>query len=628
MDRNLKNKIKTNPKIVKEIIMEGLPLAFYVCLKESLEDLKFIVEYSFCDPNMVDKGNNNMLFYALKSGSLEKCKYLVEKVGLSPLDGNKFGLTIFEMARMLEFTEIEKYFEEVCGFSLDNSFRNPIRKGFFPDPSIVRVKNDYYMVNSSFTYFPAIPVSHSKDLINWKIIGFVVTELNSAALNGLESGRGYWAPDISYYKGKFCVTATLRLNDGDRPLRKQIIWESKRPEGKYERVAVIEEEGIDPSIFNDDDGRRYMVLNRGARIIELSKDLKKAISEPELIYYGVDKKTTEGPHILKKDGYYYLFLAEGGTGLNHRVNVARAKELRGKYEPCPYNPIMCQKDKNAYFQRCGHGKLVSTPDGRWFMVYLMGRSVFDKEKNVYTIVGRETAIDEVIWTKDGWPIVKNLNKPSLLQKKIFDFDGKKPLYRVSKKEDFLKVWTFPRGFEEDGLEIVDKKIILKSSPYDLSSIKARNICLRRQESLAFEVSVGLRLETIIEGNEAGLVSYYDENSYIKFAVCKGKEKERYLTLVEKIGEEEIKHSKIYIENKEKVELKMVVVGFERTFFIKEIDGKFYMCYKVKNASYLSDEGVKMGKRFTGSMVGIYGYGKEEYNIFYDFKYKDLKRGKK
>jgi xylan 1,4-beta-xylosidase len=134
-----------------------------------------------------------------------------------------------------------------------------------------------------------------------------------AALDDLEGGRGYWAPDISYYKGRFYITATYRLNDTGNVYRKQIVVSSDKPEGPYSKPAIIDEDGIDPSIFNDDDGRRYMLLNRGARIFELNEDATKQISKAELLFYGDNKRAPEGPHLLKKDGYYYLFEAEGGT---------------------------------------------------------------------------------------------------------------------------------------------------------------------------------------------------------------------------------------------------------------------------------------------------------------------------
>lgn len=150
-------------------------------------------------------------------------------------------------------------------------YANPIRHGFFPDPSIIRVNDDYYMVNSSFIFFPCIPVSHSTDLVHWQIIAHAVLNPDWSELGALDSGRGYWAPDTSYDNGRFYITATYRHNDGGAILRRQMIVSSERPEGPYSKPVFIEEDGIDPSLFHEN-GRHYMLLNRGARIFELSED--------------------------------------------------------------------------------------------------------------------------------------------------------------------------------------------------------------------------------------------------------------------------------------------------------------------------------------------------------------------
>ena len=240
-------------------------------------------------------------------------------------------MTPYHIAYERKDEKLLSYYKERIGASYEEMYHNPIRRGMFPDPSIVRVGEDYYMVNSSFIFFPCIPISHSKDLIHWEIIGHAVTEPEWASLDELEGGRGYWAPDISYDNGKFYITATYRLNDTGTVYRKQIVVSSEKPEGPYSKPAIIDEDGIDPSIFHED-GRHYMLLNRGARILELNEDCTKQISEAELLYYGDQKRAPEGPHLLKKDGYYYLFLAEGGTGAGHRISVARSKTLKGNYE--------------------------------------------------------------------------------------------------------------------------------------------------------------------------------------------------------------------------------------------------------------------------------------------------------
>ena len=169
--------------------------------------------------------------------------------------------------------------------------------GFRPDPSIVRVGEDYYMVNSSFTWFPAIPISHSRDLVHWEPVGHVLTDPENAMLQGLEGGHGYWAPDISYYNGRFYVPATLRRNDDHPRPRAQIVTSAPAPEGPWDPPAVIEENGIDPSLFTDSDGKRYMVLNRGARLLPLTPDARAATGPARHVWYADIKRASDGPHI-------------------------------------------------------------------------------------------------------------------------------------------------------------------------------------------------------------------------------------------------------------------------------------------------------------------------------------------
>ena len=471
-----------------------------------------------------------------------------------------------------------------------------------------QVEDDYYMVNSSFIFYPCIPVSHSKDLIHWKIIGYAITEPEWAALDDLEGGRGYWAPDISYYKGRFYITATYRLNDTGNVYRKQIVVSSDKPEGPYSKPAIIDEDGIDPSIFNDDDGRRYMLLNRGARIFELNEDATKQISKAELLFYGDNKRAPEGPHLLKKDGYYYLFEAEGGTGPGHRITVSRSRELKGIYEPCPYNPIMRQNNPDEIIQRCGHGKPVQTQNGDWYMVYLCGRKIGDG----YSILGRETALDPISWTMDGWPIVNNLKGPSALQVKP---DLPEMIWEDESDDDFnnsylSNEWWFPRVPEMDGIKLKDSHIHIKGSRYNLDTMKAKNILLRRQKHFRFSAVCKLCMPELYPGQNCGMTCYYDENTYIKFGVFATLEETPRLMLnvVEKIGDEVITHEGVCVDNSNKdIYLKIDTNNLRRTFSYSYNDKDYNKVVSLDNVYYLCDEGIRKGKRFTGAMIGMYAY---------------------
>lgn len=627
-----------NPTCIDDTTEKGVPLALYAAELGDFSIVKYIVEYSRASMNTVDENHRNILHYAAASGNLEMNRYLVEKVGMDITAGDGKCVTPYQIAYERKDEKLLSYYKERTGASYEGMYHNPIRRGMFPDPSIVRVGKDYYMVNSSFIFFPCIPISHSKDLIHWEIIGHAVTEPEWASLDELEGGRGYWAPDISYDNGRFYITATYRLNDTGTVYRKQIVVSSEKPEGPYSKPAIIDEDGIDPSIFHED-GRHYMLLNRGARILELNEDCTKQISEAELLYYGDQKRAPEGPHLLKKDGYYYLFLAEGGTGAGHRISVARSKTLMGNYEPCPYNPIMRQMDEGAAIQRCGHGKPVCTQNGEWYMVYLCGRMIGDG----YSMLGRETALDPISWTADGWPVVNGLKGPSVLQKKP-DLPVWMPKETASVSEDGIrsvaadaeqtmtaaagwdKKWMTPRVPEPEGILFLPSGIRIKGSRFPLKDVAARNILLQRQTSFCFRAETGLFIPKLADGQEAGLTCYYDENTWVCLALCKADA--YYIQVKEHIGEKDILHEKYMLSDDcagKKITLKVKTEYLRRLFTFCVEGQEETAAAELPDVFYLCDEGIRMGKRFTGAMTGIYAVAGEQklYADFSHFIYQDI-----
>ena len=621
--------LNREPGLIERLDEQHVPMSFHAAARGNLALVRYIVEYSRASMNAVDKKNRNILHYASESGDLELSRYLVEKVGMSPVAGDADLITPLDIAVHRGHSVLKAYYEEVCGAAYEQMYRNPIRTGMFPDPSILRVGEDYYMVNSSFIFFPCIPISHSRDLIHWRIIGHAISNPEWAGLDGLEGGRGYWAPDISFHDGRFYVTATYRLNDTGSVYRRQIIVSSDQAEGPYSKPVFIEEDGIDPSLFTDDDGRRYMLLNRGARILELDDKAEKQISEGRLLYYGSQKRAPEGPHLLKKDGWYYLFLAEGGTGPGHRITVARSRELMGNYQPCPYNPIMIQRDSYGAIQRCGHGKPVMTQLGQWYMVYLCGRKV----GNGYTVLGRETALDPITWTQDGWPMVNNLQGPSALQIRPelpYEAAGQDEPTGFGTQALSL-AWMFPRSPDTDAYEMQDGLLWLKGSKEPLSSVAARNILLRRQEHFDFQADVRMGLVDLESGQESGMVGYYDEHSWLTFSVSADGDKKLVIKVSEHMGDV----TREYISGSEdpgmkvndRIHLRMVCEGLRRNCQYS-FDGIHYeTCKILEEVTYLSDEGLKVGKRFTGAMIGVYAYGNGEdlFVPFGHFRYRELRK---
>ncbi len=547
-----------------------------------------------------DEEGNSLLHYAVRGNNISLVKYLVEKCGLDPAWSNRNMETPYDLAHRLSNESgnllMEEYFEKVCGFSYKECYRNPVCRGMHPDPSIVRVGEDYYMVNSSFIYFPCIPISHSRDLVHWKIIGYGVTDRKWAEeyLGELEGGRGFWAPDISYHNGRFYICATLRRNDDAPFIQTQMVTSSSRPEGPYETPVIHNVLGIDPSIFTDDDGKMYMLINRGARIMEISEDGKQILSEPSLIWYGHSGHAPEGPHLLKKDGYYYCFLAEGGTGKGHMITAARSRNLFGPYEDCPYNPIMHQRDEIGSIQCCGHGKPVQTPDGRWFMVYLCSRFLDGK----WGMLGRETCLDEIKWTSEGWPVMNRGKGPSYMAFLPFpDMSG------ADVGEQAEEAWLSPRtkdpkitGGNPDGT------IWIKGDGLDLYRKECRSLLVKCQPDFCFSMAFNMHFPN--EGKEeftsdAGIVLYYDENTYIKFGVTKDR-----VFLSEYVDDAYVRTESMPFRFRGMVTFRVDTDGLKRTFLLND-----RLIWQWRDVTSICSEGLVKGKRFTGAMYGVYVNGR-------------------
>ncbi len=460
------------------------------------------------------------------------------------------------------------------------TLHNPILPGFFPDPSVILVDDTYYMVNSTFIYFPCITISKSKDLQNWEIVGHAITDPSYIDMSVYDAGRGFLAPDISFSNGKYYIVATLRGNDGDELEHRQMIVYADKPEGHYSKPVFIDEPGIDPALFHDDDGKHYMVMNPQVKIIPLTDDCLSAAGPARLLYEGWNKRKTEGPHILKKDGWYYLFMAEGGTGDGHMITVARAKSLTDEFEPCPHNPLLTQTDTSAVLQRTGHGCPFKTKEGDWMIVYLCAR----KNGGKYSLLGRETAIANLTWDKEGWPVING---------------GKGALVDVS----------VPAGYEKPGKPI--SSVCFKPCEYETlpkDFLFAEDYVLLRQRFIDNVTSLTLAPAHLKSG-ECGLMYYYDMNCYVKFGL---KHKGRRLELSVRVFNREKKDEEMSIGVEhitgipESVDLIIRTRGLTKEFLYKKNGFETVICV-FKDGKILTDEGRTMGKRFTGPAYGMFGY---------------------
>ncbi len=285
--------------------------------------------------------------------------------------------------------------------AMAQQYRNPVIPGYHPDPSAIRVGDDYYAVNSSFQYFPGVPIFHSKDLIHWEQIGNVLDRDSQLPLKGASSWLGIYAPTIRYHEGVYYMITTNVGNGGN------FLVTATDPRGPWSEPVWLEQQGIDPSLLFDE-GKVYMVSNPNDMITlcEIDPKTGKQLTESKGIWQGDGGRYPEGPHIYKIGDYYYLLISEGGTELAHHITIARSRSIYGPYESNPDNPILTncnRKGQTKQIQGTGHADLVQAADGQWWMIFLAYRNFGGS----YHHLGRETYLAPVEWNQQGWPVVNN-----------------------------------------------------------------------------------------------------------------------------------------------------------------------------------------------------------------------------
>jgi alpha-N-arabinofuranosidase len=422
------------------------------------------------------------------------------------------------------------------------SFSNPILAGFYPDPSICRVDSDYYLVNSTFAYFPGITVLHSRDLTHWNLIGYVLDRPEQFNLDGQGVSRGLFAPAIRYNRGTFYVTCTLVDIGGN------FVATAHNPTGPWSNpVWLPRVNGIDPSLFFDDDGKSYIIYNsippedkplynghRTLRIFEFDADSLAVKGEERILVNGgtdITKKPVwiEAPHILKKDGTYYLLAAEGGTAENHSEVVFKSKNVLGPYVPYDKNPILTQRNLDPNRDHpvtcTGHADFVQTPGGDWWAVFLGCRPYVDDCYNT----GRETFLAPVDWI-DGWPIInpgqKEVQYHYALPMASATPTGYDPLsgnfvYRDEFNRDGLAIgWQFLRTPHERWYDLQEKKgfLALKVRPETCAGNSNPSFLGHRQQHAEGAASVSIDFSPQAENEKAGLLIFQNEHRY--YYICR------------------------------------------------------------------------------------------------------------
>ena len=417
-------------------------------------------------------------------------------------------------------------------------FTNPIMSGFYPDPSVTKVGSDYYLVNSTFAYFPGVPVFHSKDLKNWKQIGNVIDRPSQMTFFGDRTSRGLFAPSINFYKGTYYMTCTNIDKNGN------FVMTAKNPAGPWSNpVWLPKVRGIDPSLFFDQD-KAYIVYNSDApnnkplysghrtiRTFEFDPvNLTVVGEEIQLVNGGVDisKKPVwiEGPHIFKRQDWYYLCAAEGGTSVNHSQVILRSKSATGPFVPYENNPILTQRDldpnRKDPITSAGHAELVEGPDGKTYAVFLAVRPY---EGNHYN-TGRETFIAPVKW-ENGWPIIN----PDHKEIQYSFTAGFKEVKQVAPPQsgNFSYRTTFEKKIDQSLLFLrtndtswykLDKTngLTMKLLPETCMGLGNPAFIGKRQQHLSGSATTEMTFEAAKPNEKAGLLIFQGEYNF--YYLCK------------------------------------------------------------------------------------------------------------
>jgi xylan 1,4-beta-xylosidase len=536
---------------------------------------------------------------------------------------------------------------------------NPILPGFFPDPSICRVGDDYYIANSSFEWFPGVPIHHSRDLVNWQLIGHPLTRPSQLDLRGIADSAGVWAPSLSHADGQFWLIYTnVRCTGMGKPFKDIGIFltTAKDIRGPWSEPVVLNSIGFDPSLFHDDDGRKWLVNMRwdfrkgkhrfaGIVIQEYDPKSQKLVGPMTQIL----EKTgilTEGPNLYKRDGWYYLMLAEGGTGWNHGISMALSRNILGPYELDPQPSVLTSRDDATLtLQKAGHGELVETPAGEWYLAHLASRPLKtgagknpaspDKTASAEVhaghrcVLGRETCLQKVEW-RDGWlRLATGGTKP---QDALPLPKGMKlqPWPELPSRDDFNSVkldvrWSSLRQpADESWLSLTERSGWLRLRGGDsLFSLFRQSLLARRVQHFQFTAGTCLEFSPTHYTQMTGLICYYDTRQHFYLRATHDEKLGKILGVVQTDDGvyDELADSQIAINDWKQIFLRAEVDGVKLQFSASP-DGKVWQNIgPVLDFSKLSDD-YGSTLRFTGAMVGLCAQDVGGTHTVADFDYFD------
>lgn len=494
-------------------------------------------------------------------------------------------------------------------------YTNPVIPGMYPDPSVCYADGAYYLVNSTFEYVPGIPLFKSYDLVNWVQIGNCIVRPEEIGLDNCPCSGGIFAPTIRVHEGRFYLITTCFGRQGMR----NFFMTASDPAGEWSKPVFIDIEGIDPSIYWED-GLTYIQYTAFGSINQVTiREADGSILEgPKTITTGCGGRDAEGPHIWKRNGYYYLMLAEGGTREGHMVTLMRGESIWGPYEASPYLPVVSNRDYAREPLQCvGHADWIQDEKGNNYLVALATRHVKHK-----TILGRETVLTPAFWTEDGW---LRAQRPYMPVEAETLFEGEQQRNHsfqldMSKKELPMQLIS-PRKRYDNLITMKDSSMFITGNEYSLWDEASPMFLALRQSAYDFTMKASLSFHAFREDEEAGIAMYADALHHFSLFLTmrsvsgrKGKEVLVFRKYIDDIVTEKV----IVLEKSDSVSLMITADAH-----------KYYFKYSIKDGN-IQDAGWTYNKHLSSSCVespntgvvgGIYVVGQQAARIT-EFSYEE------
>lgn len=501
------------------------------------------------------------------------------------------------------------------------TIQNPVLKGFNPDPSILRVQNDYYIATSTFEWFPGVQIHHSRDLVNWKLLTRPLTRPSQLNMLGNPDSGGIWAPCLTYSDGLFHLiyTDVKYWKRDPYKIAYNYLVTASAIEGPWSDPVFLNSSGFDPSLFHDDDGRKWLVNmqwdhrkqnNRFSGILlqEYCPQTRSLIGPVKNIYLGTDRGLVEGPHLYKRDGWYYLLTAEGGTEYAHACTLARSRNIDGPYETHPAKHLLSSfGHPEAPLQKAGHGSLVETQNGEWYLAHLCGRPVDGK----HCILGRETAIQKCVWKDDGWLYldqggmlpVKESEAPTGLETAPVETIGWNG--RFDSPELDIHFQSLRQPITDDWLSLTERPgfLRLKGMEPTISTFR-QSLIARRVQAFDITVETSVEFQPTNFQQMAGLIAYYDTENHYYLRISHDEELGRTLNIIstDAATSSEMLENDVSISGDGPVHLRLTLKGTALRFEFALSPGEWQRIGPTLDATILSDDYSHLG--FTGAFVGV------------------------